>query len=257
MKKTQTLKNKPLVVLLSLFLFTGFFIEKSLAETVFYQSGPDFQIDMNTLDKGNIQIGLDYDITNSFFSNHPVLEELDIFNLSKIPYSRTLAAKGAFIVKKDISEFSQKKMQTLEAMNDISQNVTTSGLQRIDSEKITFFLNKRIMVYGLKSNVDFYYHDIRLGQKPIFSPIEKVISNMPDSFQPDIVTVQKTYNFSNFFNLASNICYYKSLAPKKTLITCYTTSSVTETSARTLRFFVDFKNSLAQELIYSFNQIRN
>ena len=79
---------------------------------------------------------------------------------------------------------------------------------------------------------------------------------MIDGLSPDVLTVQSTYDFSGFFNKALNICLYKSLDSGHTLIDCFMMSSVSSGAVRTVGFFVNFKNSLKDEILYTVHKIQ-
>ncbi len=223
------------------------------------QNELEFPVDTKILAGGNIQMGSDFTYTNDFYANNSTFASLDLFGTSEYSYDRVLAAKVAFIVQHDLTQFDKAHMFSTEAFEKVSKNLSTWSPSTTGPNQITFNITKRIMVYSLQSQVDFYHFDLRSADRKLSAHeqelLDKVVNVHADGIQPDIISIHRNTNFNNFFNMATNICLYKAIENNQTLITCYVTSSLTNKTARSLGFFVNFKKSLEEEVLYTVNQI--
>lgn len=217
-----------------------------------------FPINMESLLQNNIQISLDLDSSTTFFSKESPFKTLDFFDMQRYTNDKILAAKYVFVADRGIEEFNKEKIFNAEDFEKISNNVTVKNSKNISRSKISFGIVKRIMLSKLNSKVDYYHFNVKDdSDQEEYSYVETILKGLYDNITPDIVTIHNTYNFSNFFNKALNVCLYKGLEDNKTLISCFIMSSVDNSTINTLSFFVNFKTLFKEEILFAVRKIKN
>ncbi|MBF0314807.1 MAG: hypothetical protein HQK50_00485 [Oligoflexia bacterium] len=242
--------------LITLFLFLWLSHATPLLASTIDETKIEFPLNTTSLMQGNIHTAVTLADPHELESIYPIFHSIDYAKIGQLYYVKLMLSKYAFYVAKPISAFSKEEMFNTSGFERISQNTTvTSAATPVSEHTITFTISKNIVLFNISAAVDFsYYSTSEFNLLPLEKEIVSAFQKNSSS-KPQIITLQRAYDFSKFFQDSTNICGYWQ-AGAGTIMSCYTISSINRSTYNHFRFFSNFVKQLRSEILYSINAIR-
>ncbi|MBF0314713.1 MAG: hypothetical protein HQK50_05805 [Oligoflexia bacterium] len=241
-------KFMPLLLLST--AFTTLFAATSIDEEAL-----EFPLNPSSIERGNTHVAVRLLEPSELANSYPTFKSVDYSNLSGASDIKLITAKYAFYVNKPITSFSKEKIFNAKMFESIAKNTVINSSFPISEQTLTCTITKTVTLFNIHLTVDYsYYTQSELPLLPFYSDLTKIFPLTT----PQIVTIQKAYDFDKFLQDSLNVCGFWSAGANQsgTIINCHTISSLTKSSYRGLYFFTNFEESLKNEILYSINVIQ-
>jgi len=181
-----------------------------------------YKIKLSELEKGNIQVGVEYLAhPDYFYKNHP-FSDLDLYGIKNIKDHVVMVGKLAFIVNQPIDTFNEAL-----TINEKYIRHTISGVVKVAKDKnfknkIKIFKSGKKFIFKYNINFDLQSEFQDKIQFLKNAAALQIISNLDfDLGDPDKIEFQEISEFSGSFQYTSNFNRFHEFEKNKTLIVSY------------------------------------